>query len=83
MFVAFIELNAPVFNEEPLGRHPALTKLSFGLAQACLSGRGGGTRTPDPRFWRPMLYQLSYTPITHQWLSNCKMKIVQGFSIEK
>ena len=25
-------------------------------------GRGGGTRTPDPRFWRPMLYQLSYTP---------------------
>src|SRR5262245_56774914 len=26
------------------------------------SGRSGGTRTPDPRFWRPMLYQLSYTP---------------------
>src|SRR5690625_4675600 len=25
-------------------------------------GRGGGTRTPGPRFWRPMLYQLSYTP---------------------
>ena len=25
------------------------------------NGRGGGTRTPDPRFWRPMLYQLSYT----------------------
>src|ERR1700761_9162344 len=26
------------------------------------SGRSGGTRTPGPRFWRPMLYQLSYTP---------------------
>src|SRR5688500_2959939 len=25
-------------------------------------GRSGGTRTHDPRFWRPMLYQLSYTP---------------------
>ncbi len=26
------------------------------------TGRGRGTRTHDPRFWRPMLYQLSYTP---------------------
>src|SRR3979490_372152 len=26
------------------------------------NGRSGGTRTPGPRFWRPMLYQLSYTP---------------------
>ena len=26
-------------------------------------GRGRGTRTHDPRFWRPMLYQLSYTPM--------------------
>src|SRR6202035_2772049 len=26
-------------------------------------GRRGGTRTPSPRFWRPVLYQLSYTPI--------------------
>ncbi len=25
-------------------------------------GRGGGARTPDPRIWRPMHYQLSYTP---------------------
>ena len=22
---------------------------------------GGATRTPDTRFWRPMLYQLNYT----------------------
>ena len=28
-----------------------------------ISGRGGGTRTPGARFWRPTLYQLSYTPI--------------------
>ena len=27
------------------------------------SGRGGGTRTPNQRFWRPLLYQLSYTPV--------------------
>jgi hypothetical protein len=26
------------------------------------NGRGGGSRTPDLRFWRPSLYQLSYTP---------------------
>src|SRR6266446_8267921 len=30
--------------------------------QVLSSGRSGGTRTHDPRFWRPMLYQLSYTP---------------------
>ena len=26
------------------------------------SDRGGGTRTPNRRFWRPVLYQLSYAP---------------------
>src|SRR2546425_8872043 len=26
------------------------------------SGRAGGTRTPNRRFWRPLLYQLSYRP---------------------
>ena len=26
-------------------------------------GRSGGARTPNPRFWRPVLYQLSYTPL--------------------
>jgi hypothetical protein len=25
-------------------------------------GRPGGTRTPNLRFWRPLLYQLSYWP---------------------
>ncbi len=26
------------------------------------NGRSGEARTPNPRFWRPVLYQLSYTP---------------------
>ena len=25
---------------------------------------GGATRTPDTRFWRPMLYQLNYTRVS-------------------
>src|SRR5215467_2194020 len=29
---------------------------------AASNGRSGGARTPNPRFWRPVLYQLSYTP---------------------
>ena len=28
-------------------------------------GRGRRIRTRDPRFWRPVLYQLSYTPVFH------------------
>ena len=28
------------------------------------SNRPGGTRTPNPRFWRPVLCQLSYGPLT-------------------
>ena len=30
------------------------------------SGRPGGTRTPNPRFWRPMLYQLSHRPVSFE-----------------
>src|SRR5665809_75887 len=26
--------------------------------------RAGGTRTPDLRFWRPLLFQLSYCPLS-------------------
>ncbi len=33
-----------------------------------LSNRPGGTRTPNPRFWRPVLYQLSYGPLTSSGL---------------
>src|SRR5919202_2732988 len=28
-----------------------------------IKSRAGGTRTPDLRFWRPLLYQLSYCPL--------------------
>jgi hypothetical protein len=31
-----------------------------------IDGRAGGTRTPDPRFWRPVLYQLSYSPTRNE-----------------
>src|SRR4051812_13377005 len=27
------------------------------------AGRRGGNRTPNQRFWRPLLYQLSYAPV--------------------
>src|SRR5450432_4855538 len=39
--------------------------LRKGFAMCFLgeSGRGGGNRTPNQRFWRPLLYQLSYTPV--------------------
>ena len=28
-----------------------------------MNGRGGEARTPNTRFWRPVLYQLNYAPI--------------------
>ena len=28
-------------------------------------GRPGGTRTPNGRFWRPVLYQLNYWPVRY------------------
>src|SRR5438552_16504786 len=43
----------------------ALGSVGMALAMVVIpeSGRGGATRTADPRFWRPLLYQLSYTPV--------------------
>ena len=35
---------------------------------AFLFGRGRRIRTRDPRFWRPVLYQLSYTPVQRKVL---------------
>src|SRR5690349_15653635 len=51
----------------PAGGSPSLEPLSIAIQSLRCSrrlrpGRGRGTRTHDPRFWRPMLYQLSYTP---------------------
>ncbi len=39
--------------------------------------RGDRIRTCDPRFWRPMLYQLSYSPIRHHRHSRCWLKSAQ------
>ena len=37
-----------------------------------LAGRSGRARTCDPRFWRPVLYQLSYTPSGPNSASNSR-----------
>ena len=45
---------------------PLPEKTLMGFSLYCYSpifGRSGGNRTPNLRFWRPALYQLSYTPI--------------------
>ena len=42
-------------------------------------GRGRRIRTRDPRFWRPVLYQLSYTPVQRQYYSTHTAK-KQGVS---
>ena len=39
------------------------------------SGRGSKNRTHNLRFWRPLLYQLSYTPIIYFLTSSKKSKI--------
>src|ERR1700682_3725306 len=36
--------------------------INFSILAAPRAGRSGRARTCDPRFWRPVLYQLSYTP---------------------
>ncbi len=38
-------------------------------------GRGGRTRTHDPWFWRPVLYQLSYTPTYRNIISYVEAKV--------
>jgi len=43
-----------------------LTTLFATMNLFVLTGECGGTRTPDRRLWRPLLYQLSYTPIKKQ-----------------
>jgi hypothetical protein len=46
-------------NEDAHAQIPAVANAA--LASGWI-GRGGGSRTPNLRFWRPTLYQLSYTP---------------------
>jgi hypothetical protein len=42
-----------------------------------MCGRGGGDRTPDLRFWRPSLFQLSYTPFAANSENSTCSKIYQ------
>ena len=42
--------------------------------------RGGGTRTPDLRFWRPPLYQLSYAPVCARIVALGVFAAVPGFA---
>ena len=43
--------------------------------RGCFHGRGRKNRTLNTRFWRPLLYQLSYTPVIwgDRWGSNPRM----------
>ncbi len=43
-------------------RHAIAAVAASGPRCPAGNGRGRGARTPDLRFWRPPLYQLSYTP---------------------
>ena len=48
-------------------RVTSATRVTLSSIPREMAGRSGGTRTPGIRFWRPTLYQLSYTPATgHQ-----------------
>ena len=38
------------------------TSRSVPTGRLDVTGRPGGNRTPNPRFWRPVLCQLSYWP---------------------
>ena len=59
------------------------------LESTAYGGRGGRARTCDNRFWRPVLYQLSYTPtepcvaadpgrFKHRRRPDCKGEAVNG-----
>ena len=51
-------------NPRPTGPKPvALPNCATPRYELCKIGRGRRIRTLDTRFWRPLLYQLSYTPM--------------------
>src|SRR4029453_1207816 len=45
---------------------------AFGVCKS--SSTPGGTRTPNRRFWRPLLYQLSY------WRNALRPSLIQNFT---
>ena len=71
-FTALIRFRSPAFYRPPFAcSQTHFFVSSHQLPPICKKrpvkgrffGRGSKIRTHDPRFWRPMLYQLSYTPI--------------------
>ena len=48
-------------HEKKVIRYRPGPKTTAGTAP-CINGRPGGARTPNSRFWRPVLYQLNYWP---------------------
>jgi hypothetical protein len=65
-----VSLSTPTGNRTPVSwlrtRYPRPLDDGGKTFRFCQStSRSGGTRTPNRRFWRPVLYQLSYGPI--QW----------------
>ena len=44
---------------------PIFMSLSATGIPASQNGRAGETRTRNQRFWRPLLYQLSYSPLSN------------------
>ena len=59
-----------------IGAIGLLAMALTGLGRAAAPNRPGRNRTCNPRFWRPVLYQLSYGPITTSYtdakIQSCK-----------
>ena len=73
-FLGLTKFKSVDFFDEHVQLNSKTSKISINISQVTKTriggillsyfGRGTGTRTRDLRFWRPSLYQLSYTPIT-------------------
>ena len=61
---AFCRACASVLGSSPwdTSRRAVRHRQRFGSAIVRVRSRAGGTRTPNRRFWRPVLYQLSHCP---------------------
>lgn len=61
------------------GKNTKTKRTEYSL---CACGRGSKSRTHGTRFWRPLLYQLSYTPIylSHSLNACLLYKILCGMS---
>src|SRR5437870_3890950 len=55
-------MNRSGFVLDPSWTRSAMHQPTVKLLTACPTNRPGRNRTCNPRFWRPVLYQLSYGP---------------------